>query len=100
WVGRTERAQRKAVPSKRARCRSTLPSSTRPPPQRRLERRSERLTTRPDREPGLTGPSFAEVSPPLFEWPRTRERIRIGTGRGLVPGTAALLCGARPPESA
>ena len=42
----------------------------------------------------------AEVSPSNFEWPRSRARMCIGTGRDSVPGTAALLCGAGPPESA
>ena len=36
----------------------------------------------------------------LFEWPRGGERLRIGTGRGSFPGTAAWPCGAGPPESA
>ena len=39
-------------------------------------------------------PPVAEVSLPIFEWPRRRERMGIGTDRGAVPGTAALLCGA------
>ena len=51
-----KRAQREAVPEKRAGCRSTLPRSTRPPPQRPQEG-GDRPTTRPGREPSLTGPS-------------------------------------------
>src|SRR5262249_49349793 len=35
-----------------------------------------------------------------FEWPRSRARMCIGTGRDTVPGTAALFCGVGPPESA
>src|SRR5262245_54772641 len=38
--------------------------------------------------------------PSIFEWPRNRERTSIGTGRDIVPGTAALLRGVGPPESA
>src|SRR5262249_51781598 len=67
-----------------------------PPPERRRTPRPPR----PAREPCLTGLPPGEMSPPLFEWPRSRERLRIGTGRGAVPGTAARLRGAGPPESA
>ena len=78
------------------------PSQGPPDPRRAAATKKEehRLTTRPRREPGRTGPSRAEVSPPPLEWPRAGERMSIGTGRGPVPGTAAWPCGAGPPESA
>jgi hypothetical protein len=63
-------------------------------------RRRHRLTIRPAREPGLTGPSPAGGEPGAFDGPRGRERTRIGTGQGTIPGTAAWPCGAGPPESA
>ena len=58
-----------------------LPTPTGPRPRRRRKR----LTTRPAREPRLTGLSPEEMSPPLFEWPRCRGRTSIGTGRGSSP---------------
>jgi hypothetical protein len=42
------------------------PKFSRRPPQRRLRRRGHRLTTRPDREPGLTGPSLRGGEPDVF----------------------------------
>src|SRR5262249_16969864 len=83
----------------RLRCAPPPPSTGRP----RCGARGVRgkgLTARPAREPRLTGPSPEEVSPSLFEWPRGRERTSIGTGRDALPGTAAPLHGAGPPESA
>jgi hypothetical protein len=57
-----ERDQRAAVPSKRAWCRSTLPRSTRPPPER-PGAGGKRRTTRPAREPSRTGPSLGGGEP-------------------------------------
>src|SRR5206468_283623 len=64
-VGRgTKRDQRDAVSVRTGLVPRHHPRPTRPPPQRPGEG-GNRLTTRPAREPCLTGPSLGEVSPPL-----------------------------------
>src|SRR5262249_13668904 len=71
-----------------------------PTPPAAPRRRRKRLTTHPGREPSRTGPLPGAGESAAFEWPRSRERMGIGTGRGVAPGTAALVRGVGPPESA
>jgi hypothetical protein len=100
-VGRgTKRDQRAAVSRSTGLVPRHHPKSSRPPPDRSHEEGDNRRTTRPRREPCLTGLSLGGDEPATLEWPRRGERMRIGTGRGLIPGTAARPCGAGPPESA
>jgi hypothetical protein len=90
WVGGQTRSA-EAVSGYRARCRGTVP---RPPDPRRTAAgiRSVRPTTRPGREPNPTGRPVRGASPAIFDWPRDRARMSIGTGRGESP--------AQPPRSA
>ena len=96
---RTKRDQREAVSLSTGLVPKHHPKSSRPPPGR-PEGGSHRLTTRPSREPCLTGLSLAGDEPAAFDWPRAWERMSIGTARDSAPGTAAQLRGAGPPESA
>jgi translation initiation factor IF-2 len=73
------------------------------PVQARRRRRRQRRPLRPPPRRDAPGPARTarhDHPPPIFEWPRRRERMRIGTGRGAVPGTAARPRGVGPPESA
>ena len=95
WAGWPERDQPKLSQENGFDAEASSQRSTRPPPRRR----SDRLTTRPAREPGLTGRS-ATSEPAEFEWPRRWERMSIWTGQVIVPGTAVRACEPGPPESA
>jgi hypothetical protein len=71
------------------------PSQNPPDPHRSAARRirRSRLTTRPDREPGLTGHSPWRVSPPALS-------NGHGHGNECVSGPAGALTPAQPPRSA
>src|SRR2546423_1235318 len=57
---------------------ATAPPQGPPAPHRpAAQRRRNRPTPRPDREPSLTGLSFRGDEPAAFEWPRHRERMSI-----------------------
>jgi hypothetical protein len=63
-----------------------LPTPARP---RCVIHRRFARTIRPSRQPCLTGHFLSRSEPVAFEWRRCWERMRIGTGQGKFPGTAA-----------
>ena len=78
------------------------PSQGPPDPLRTAALEDGGIARRPAPAASLTerASPLAEMSPPLFDWPRSGERTSIGTGRGLLLGTAAPFRGTGPPESA
>jgi hypothetical protein len=92
-VGRgTKRDQRDAVSLSTGLAPKRHPTSSRPPPGRRPRSRRNRLTTRPAREPCLTGLSPGEIA--------RRSSNGHGAGNGCVSGPAGTPLPAQPPGPA